>query len=167
RLIEHGPRPHVEGMDATQVAARRARQARPVRFALYATPDEESDGVARAVAVRIAAGAAPRDIAVLARSNAEIEPLVRSLNLQGVPVRTRTPSDFFALPGVRPLVAFMRCVADPTDSIELYVRATAWPYLLGGERWTTLIAESRRSNQPLWSALSLLADDTAIKADAF
>jgi DNA helicase-2/ATP-dependent DNA helicase PcrA len=167
RLIEHGPRPHVEGMDATQVAARRARQARPVRFDLYATPDEESDGVARAVAVRIAAGAAPRDIAVLARSNAEIEPLVRSLNLQGVPVRTRTPSDFFALPGVRPLVAFMRCVADPTDSIELYVRATAWPYLLGGERWTTLIAESRRSNQPLWSALSLLADDGTAQTDAF
>jgi len=114
------------------IAARRPRRAAPVRLQVYATPDAETDGVATSIAARIAAGAPPRDIAVLARSNAEIEPLVRSLNMHGVPVRTRTPSDFFALPEVRPLVAFLRCVADPGDSIELYVAATAWPYLLGG-----------------------------------
>jgi DNA helicase-2/ATP-dependent DNA helicase PcrA len=167
RLIEQGPRPHVEGIDATQIAARRSRQPQPVRCDVYATPEEESDGVAKAIAARIAAGASPRDVAVLARSNAEIEPLVRSLNLHGVPVRTRTPSDFFALPEVRPLVAFMRAIADPTDSLELYVMATAWPYLLGGEQLTGLLADSRRARQPLWSALSLLADEASATSDDF
>ncbi|MEP7360200.1 MAG: ATP-dependent DNA helicase [Chloroflexota bacterium] len=167
RLIEHGPRPHVDGIDATQIAARRARKPRPVRYELYSTPQSEADAVARSVAVRITDGAAPRDIAVLARSNAEIEPLVRSLNLHGVPVRTRTPSDFFALPDVRPLVAFLRCVADPTDAIELYVMATAWPYQLGGERLTALLTDSRRSHQPLWSTICLLADDATAKNDGF
>ena len=168
KLIDHGARPHVAGLDATQVAARRSRRPQPVRLATYATPEAEADGVAAAVAARIAAGTAPRDVAVLARSNAEIEPLVQSLNMRGLPVRTRTPADFFALPDVRPLVAFLRCVADPADSIELYVLATAWPYLLGGERLTTLLADARRSHKPLWSVLCLLADDPAVpKADVF
>ncbi|MEA2677829.1 MAG: ATP-dependent helicase UvrD/PcrA, partial [Chloroflexota bacterium] len=164
RLIAHGPRPHVAGADARQVAARRARSPRPVRLDTYATPTEEADGVARSVAARIASGAAPRDIAVLARSNAEIEPLVRSLNMRGLPVRTRTPADFFAQPEVRPLVAFLRCVVDPAASIELYVLATAWPYGLGGERLTELLADARRAHQPLWSAISRLADDLSLAA---
>lgn len=161
RLIDHGPRPHVADLDSTQVAARRARRPVPVRVASFSTADAEADGVATSIAARIDAGIAPRDIAVLARSNAEVEPLVRSLNMRGVAVRTRTPSDFFAQPDVRPLVAFLRCVADPADSIELYVLATAWPYLLGGERLTALLADARRSHQPLWPALSLLANDPA------
>lgn len=168
RLIDHGPRPHVAHLDATQVAARRGRRALPVRLESFATADAESDGVANSIAARIAAGIAPRDVAVLARSNAEIEPLVRSLNMHGVAVRTRTPSDFFALPDIRPLVAFLRCIADPQDSIELYVLATAWPYLLGGERLTSLLADARRSHQPLWPALSLMASDPAsTAADSF
>ena len=167
RLIGHGPRPHLDDTDPAQVAARRARNPHPVLLATYATPAEEADGVAAAVAARIAAGVAPRDICVLARSNAEIEPLVRSLNMLGLPVRTRTPADFFGQPEVRPLVAFLRCVADPADSLELYVLATAWPYALGGERLTELLADSRRAHQPLWAALGRLADDASLKSDAF
>ncbi|MEP7379553.1 MAG: ATP-dependent DNA helicase [Chloroflexota bacterium] len=167
RLIDHGPRPHVNDLDATQVAARRTRRALPVRLESFASVDAESEGVATSIAARIAAGTSPRDIAVLARSNAEIEPLARSLNMHGVAVRTRTPSDAFALPEVRPLVAFLRCVADPADSIELYVMATAWPYLLGGERLTALLAQARRSHQAVWPALGLLASDQDAGADSF
>jgi DNA helicase-2/ATP-dependent DNA helicase PcrA len=152
---------------AGQVAARRSRKPRPARLDTYATSGDEADGVAAAVAARIASGVAPRDIAVLARSNAEIEPLVRSLNMLGLPVRTRTPADFFAQPEVRPLVAFLRCVADPASSIELYVLATAWPYGLGGERLTELLADSRRVHQPLWTALSRMADDVSLANDLF
>lgn len=167
RLIGHGPRPHIDGADARQVAARRARNPRPVQLDTFVTSTDEADGVAAAAARRIASGVAPRDIAVLARSNAEIEPLVRSLNLAGLPVRTRTPADFFAQPEIRPLVAFLRCVADPSSSIELYVLATAWPYGLGGERLTELLADSRRAHQPLWAALSRLADDRSLPGDEF
>jgi DNA helicase-2/ATP-dependent DNA helicase PcrA len=167
RLIGHGPRPHLDGVDGGQVAARRARNPRPVRLDTYATSTEEADGVAAAIASRIASEVAPRDIAVLARSNAEIEPLARSLNMLGLPVRTRTPADFFAQPEVRPLVAFLRCVANPADSIELYVLGTAWPYGLGGERLTELLADSRRAHQPLWASLCRLADDASLEGDAF
>jgi DNA helicase-2/ATP-dependent DNA helicase PcrA len=164
RLIDHGPRPHTAGLAATPITARRARRPKPVRLDVYATPEAEADGVATHVAARIAAGAAARDVCVLARSNAEIDPLRRSLNLLGVPVRTRTPADFFALPEVRPLVALLRCVADPANSIELYVLATSWPYSLGGERLTGLLADARRAHQPLWTVLGRLADDSGVPA---
>ena len=58
RLIGHGPRPHVTGLDATPSRGppRSPPDARAARRRI-ATPEAEADGVAAAVAARIAAGA--------------------------------------------------------------------------------------------------------------
>ena len=169
RLIEHGPRPHLADPGGRAVAVRRARRPAPVRLLNHPTPEEEADGVAVQIGARIAAGERARDFAVLARSNAEIEPLIRSLNMRGVAVRTHTAADFFAQPHVRPLVALLRFVADPSQTIELYVLATSWPYQLGGGRLTELLADARRAHRPLWDVLCLAADDhdASRRPDAF
>jgi ATP-dependent DNA helicase UvrD/PcrA len=167
RLIDHGPRLLGPG-DRGTVAARRSRAPRPVGLRIYATPDAEIDGVAAEICGRIAAGESARDFAVLARSNAEIEPLSRALTVRGVAVRTHTQADFFAQPVVRPLVAFLRCVADPSQTIELYVLATSQPYALGGAPLTELLADARRAHRPLWDVLQRLAQDRQSgKRDAF
>lgn len=158
RLIGHGPRLVATG-DAAPVAARRTRSPRPVDLRTYATPDAEVDGLAAEIAARIAKGESARNFCVLARSNAEIEPLARALTVRGMPVRTHTQADFFAQPAVRPLVAFLRSVADPSQTIELYVLATAWPYGLGGPALTELLADARRAHRPLWDVLQRLAED--------
>ena len=102
----------------------------------------------------VESGARPRDFAVLARSNGEVEPLARSLRARGVPVRTQLPADFFAQPQVRPLLAYLRVVADPENTLELYALAASQPYLLGGESLTLLLAEARRRHISLWQALA-------------
>jgi ATP-dependent DNA helicase UvrD/PcrA len=137
-----------------QVSNRRSRGSEPVRSSWYATPDDEADGVAGAVAAAIAGGARPRDVAVLARSNAEVEPLARALRMRGVAVRTQSQSDFFAQAEVRPLLAYLRVVVDPHHTLELYTLATSFPYQLGGEHLTDLLSGARRRHQSLWQVLS-------------
>jgi DNA helicase-2/ATP-dependent DNA helicase PcrA len=169
RLIGHGPRPHADPADAQPVAVRRARLSAAVRLQTFATPDAEADGIAVQIADRVARGEAARDFAVLARSNAEIEPLMRGLTVRGLAVRSHTRADFFAQPHVRPLVALLRCVADPSQTVELYVLATSWPYELGGGQLTALLSDARRAHQPLWDVLCRMVDDrqTVTRRDSF
>lgn len=156
KLIEHAPA--ASGARSGQVAARRSGRPQPVRLVTYASPEAEADGVAQAIAARIGTGQRPRDFAVLARSNGEIEPIVRSLTVRGIAARTHTPADFFRRPAVRPLLAFLRAVDDPTNTVELYVLATAWPYELGGEPLTELMTRARRGGTSLWRLLCEQAD---------
>ena len=65
-------------------------------------------GVAREIAARVAAGARPRDFAVLVRANADADPVLRSLNLAGVPWRFSGTSGLYARPEIRLLLAFLR-----------------------------------------------------------
>ena len=169
RLIDHGPRWTSGAREGRPVAVRRARRPAPVRALRYGTADEEADGVAQQIAERATRGERPRDFAVLVRSNAEIEPLARSLVVRGINVRRHSPSDFFAQLRVRPLLALLRFVADPTATLELYVLATAWPYELGGAPLTEMLAAGRRAHVSLWELMCRQADDTSasVRADGF
>jgi len=141
-----------------QVAHRNRRTAVPVRSTWYGSPEEEADGVAAAIADSLSDGARPRDFAVLARSNAEIESMARSLRVRGIPVRTQLPADFFAQPAVRPLLAYLRVIADPHQTLELYALATSSPYSLGGALLTDLLSRARRRHRSLWEVLAESVD---------
>ena len=158
RLISHALGPELDR--ERQISVRRARGAAPVRSVSFATPEAEADGVAAAIAEAIAAGAAPRDFAVLARSNSEIDALARAMRVRDIPVRTHLPSDFFAQPAVRPLLAFLRVIADPDQTLELYALATGYPYELGGAQLIELLNLARRRHRSLWQILHAAAQDS-------
>ena len=60
---------------------------------------EEADAVAAEIGARIAAGERAADFAVLVRTNADAGPVLRSLDLQGVPWRTATGSRLASVAG--------------------------------------------------------------------
>ncbi len=157
RLIAHEPNETTEREPL--VADRRGPRAASVRTLCFGTPDEEADGIADAILQAVDAGSRPRDFAVLARSNGEVEPLARAMRARSLPVRTQLPADFFAQPAVRPLLAYLRVVADPQNTIELYALAISKPYSLGSENLTILLAQARRRHLSLWQALNVLASD--------
>ncbi len=151
RLIGHvAARPKLSDR---QVAHRRTLPAVPVRSVWYGSPDEEADGVAAGIADSVGRGARPEDFAVLTRSNAEIDSIARSLRVRGIPVRTQLPADFFAQPAVRPLLAYLRVIAEPDQTLELYALATSFPYSLGGAPLTDLLNQARRRHRSLWQVL--------------
>ncbi len=163
RLIRHNDPDRLEvraGIDKRLRAVRpeppAGKRLPAVRHDRYATGSQEADGVAARIAERVAAGARPRDHAVLVRSNAEADAVLRSLNLAGLPWRFSGSSGLYARPEVRLLLAFLRAVADLGSSVDVYALAASDVYGLGGEDLTAIMAGARRRNRSLWEVLEEL-----------
>jgi DNA helicase-2/ATP-dependent DNA helicase PcrA len=164
RLIAHNG--HTDKSDETQRPVRRqSRRDVPVALRAYRSADDEADAIAESIADRIAAGAAAADFAVLVRSNAETQAILRSLRVRGVPADNGSRPDLLRLPAVRSLLAFLRVVADSANSLELYALATAEPYGLTADKLGPLLNASRRRSRSLWEAIvTALADPAALDA---
>ena len=128
----------------------------PVRLEVFASGSEEADWIAAEIGRRIKAGAAPRDHAILVRANGHADPILRALNMAGVPWRFSGASGLYARPEVRLLLAFLRVVADLDSSIDLYALACSEVYGLGGEDLTAIVNMARRRNRSIWAILDEL-----------
>jgi len=128
----------------------------PVRLEVFASGTEEADWIAAEIARRVEVGAAPRDHAVLVRANGHADPILRALNMAGVPWRFSGTSGLYARPEVRMLLAFLRVVADLDSSVDLYALAASEVYALGGEDLTVLVNMARRRNRSIWAILDEL-----------
>jgi DNA helicase-2/ATP-dependent DNA helicase PcrA len=135
----------------------RALAAPPaVTLETHANSPDEADWVAADIARRIAAGAPPRDHAVLVRTNAMADQVLRSFNLAGIPWRFSGTSGLYGRPEVRRLLAFLRVVADLGSTVDLYALATEDPYRLGGSDLTAIMTMARRRHRTLWEILEEL-----------
>jgi DNA helicase-2/ATP-dependent DNA helicase PcrA len=139
-----------------RLIAERGGTLRPVRHLVFATGSEEADGVAREIAGLVAGGAKPRDFAILVRANADADPILRSLNLAGVPWRFSGTSGLYARPEIRLLLAFLRAVADLSASVDVYALAASDVYGLGGPDLTNIVNSARRRNRSVWEVLEEL-----------
>ena len=155
RLIGHntGRLATLEQLDKAPVALRRHRRPAPVRVVGHQTRESESDWLAAEIAGRIEAGASPRELAVLVRTNGDTDPLLRSLFARGVPARAGLAQPLHERREVRTLLAFLRVIADPHASVDLYHLAVAEPYLLSGTELTAIMAYARRRHRSLWDVL--------------
>jgi DNA helicase-2/ATP-dependent DNA helicase PcrA len=147
-----------QGIVKRLIAQRRggtgSRGAAPVRHIAFGTGSEEADWVAADIANRVAGGAAPRDHAILVRANADADPVLRSLNLAGVPWRFSGASGLYARPEIRLLLSFLRAVGEPASSIDVYSLAASEIYALDGEGLAALASRARRTNRTLWEVLA-------------
>jgi len=165
RLIRHNDPQRLEfrqGIDKRLTAVRRTRRPVPVRERVFATLAEEADWVAGDIAARLATGTPPGEIAVLVRSNADADPFLASLDLLGLPRRFSGASGLYGCPEVRRALAFLRAVADPDSTLDIYALAAAPPYQIEGEDLARLVALARRNDRSLWSILVEVAGDGPI-----
>src|SRR4051794_38238688 len=130
--------------------------ARPVRLEVFATGSDEADWIAAEVGRRIEGGAAPRDHAVLVRANGHADPILRALNIAGIPWRFSGTSGLYARPEVRLLLSFLRVAADLESNVDLYAVAASDIYRLGGEDLTAIVNMARRRNRSIWAVLDEL-----------
>ena len=137
-------------------AERVSERPEPVRVEAFASGSEEADWVAAEIGRRIEAGARPRDHAVLVRANNHADPILRSLNIAGIPWRFSGTSGLYARPEVRLLMSFLRSVADLGSSVDVYALAASEVYGLGGEDLTSIVTTARRRNRSVWDVLEEL-----------
>jgi len=164
RLVRHNDpdRLEVRAGIVKRLVAERAGEAPPVRHEAFASGAEEADWIAADIARRIREGAAPRDVAILVRANAAADPILRSLNLEGIPWRFSGTSGLYARPEVKLLLSFLRAIADPASSMDVYALAASELYGLGGEDLVAIVNMARRRNRSVWDILDELGRQPGI-----
>jgi DNA helicase-2/ATP-dependent DNA helicase PcrA len=139
-----------------RLLAQRSGGERLVRHVTFSTGSEEADWIAHEIAGRVGSGMRARDFAVLVRANSDADPVLRSLNMAGVPWRFSGTSGLYARPEIRLLLAFLRAVADLASSLDVYALAASDVYALGGPDLTAIVGMARRRNRPLWEVMEEL-----------
>ncbi len=92
----------------------------------YETATQEADEVARTIHECQEQGRwAYSDVAILVRSNDDADAFLRSLNLRGVPWTFSGNAGLYGRPEVRLLIAFLRAVAHPDDSVSVHYLASS------------------------------------------
>jgi DNA helicase II / ATP-dependent DNA helicase PcrA len=136
----------------------RAQRGDGDAVALTGFPDEEAEAVAVAesIADAIARGAHPRDIAVLARINAQLRPLADELDERGISFTERGSADFFKRPEIRKAMTLLRAsvrASDPTDSVADAVRD-----VVTALDWTPQPPQGSEKRR-VWESLQALLSD--------
>lgn len=138
-------------LDVPQLAAPPSAPAGALRVAWHATAADEIAWVADEIAGVVAAGTAPRDVAVLCRRRADFAPLAQALTARDVPVEVVGLSGLLAMPEVEDVVAVLEVLAEPTANAALVRVLTGARWRIGprdlaalGRRAALLCATGRR-----------------------
>jgi DNA helicase-2/ATP-dependent DNA helicase PcrA len=148
------------GIDKHLVAVREAPGPEPVHLH-YETATQEADAVAQAIRERVERGDwAFSDVAVLVRSNGDADQFLRSFNLRGVPWTFSGNAGLYGRPEVRLLLAFLRAVAHPDDSVSVHYLASSDLYQVPIVDLTRCATHADRKHRWLFDVLRQV-DDTA------
>jgi DNA helicase-2/ATP-dependent DNA helicase PcrA len=127
RLITHNnpDRLEVTSGITKRLHARQGDGVDPVQLH-FENGTHEADQVARMIQERVASGAwRYHDVAILVRSNNDADAHLRALNLRGIPWTFSGNAGLYGRPEVRLLIAFLRSVAHPDDSISVHYLASS------------------------------------------
>jgi ATP-dependent DNA helicase UvrD/PcrA len=128
RLIQHNNPDRLEvksGIVKHLTAVREAPGPEP-HHSHYETATQEADQVAQTIRERVEQATWKlNDIAILVRSNDDADPFLRSLNLRGIPWTFSGNAGLYGRPEVRLLLAFLRAVAHPDDSVSVHYLASS------------------------------------------
>ncbi len=114
---------------------------------LYETGQEEAEGIARHIRDAVGAGRrAYRDFAILLRMNALTRGLELAFNQHRVPYQIVRGLAFYDRKEVRDLLAYLRLVANPNDSVS-FERAIAVPSRGVGEKTLEAVIQYAHTNE--------------------
>lgn len=151
RLIRHNDPDRLEvreGVSKRLVAHR--PQGPPPEHLHFDTLSTEADAVAGRIAQRVERGEwRYRDVAILARANSDAEPFLRALNMRAIPFHFSGSRGLYDREEIRLVLAFLRALADPRDSLSLYYLGTSALYLVGATDMARCLATARQKNRSL------------------
>ncbi len=116
--VEYGIEKHLTAVRQTSGPAPQHRH--------YETATQEADQVAGLIRERVEEGRWRFDeVAILVRSNGDADQFLRSLNLHGIPWTFSGNQGLYGRPEIRLLIAFLRAVAHPDDSVSVHYVASS------------------------------------------
>src|SRR2546426_1689512 len=141
------------GIDKHLVAVREAPGPDPHHLH-YETATQEADAVAQMIRERVEQGEwSLADVAVLVRSNNDADQFLRSFNLRGLPWTFSGNAGLYGRPEVRLLLAFLRAVAHPDDSVSVHYLASSDLYQVPIADLTRCATHADRKHRWLFDVL--------------
>jgi len=137
-----------------------SKGAHPVEHFHCDSLPTEADRVAQIIHDLVAnKGCQYGDIAILVRTNGNADPFLRSMNLKGIPWRFSGSRGLYSQAEVQLLMAFLRVIADPEDTVSLYHLATTDVYeLMSMEDLQRCVNLAHRKNVSLYSVLKQIEE---------
>lgn len=132
----------------------------PVDHRHFETVSQEADAVADAIERAYRDDGVPlSEIAILVRNNHDADPFLRSLNMRQIPHRFSGGAGLFERTEVRFLIAFLRVLAAPDDSVSTYFLASSEVYTTDAMELGRLTRFATRKSKPLLEVLRELTGD--------
>jgi len=132
----------------------------------FETVTQEGDAVARLIEEKVASGGSRySDFAILVRSNNDADPFLRSLNMRGIPWTFSGNQGLYGRAEVRLLIAFLRVVAHPDDSVSLYHLASSDLYQAPDADLTRCATYADRKNRWLFDVVRRLEEIPEVREE--
>jgi DNA helicase-2/ATP-dependent DNA helicase PcrA len=122
----------------------------------------ESDAVADRIAAEHAGGRPYRDMAILVRANSDADPFLRALNMRSIPWTFSGNAGLYGRPEVRLLIALLRSVAHPDDSVSLHYLASSDIYQVPIVDLTKCATHADRRHRWLFDVLRDVPPEVAL-----
>lgn len=104
------------------------------------------------------------DMAILVRANNDADPFLRAMNLKEIPWRFTGNHGLYTRPEVKLLISFMKVIADPKDTMQLYALASSEIYaLMSMEDLHQILQIAHRENRPLFAIFRELDTHEALQ----
>ena len=155
RLIQHNNPDRLEYQEGIDKRLRPCSGDGPaVESMVFQTYQEEADWVAGKVEELVEANAcALGGIAILVRRNSDADPLLRALNMKGIPWSFSGARGLYDREEIRLVISFLRLLADPYDSLSLFHLAGSDIYGVPSADLTLCNAYARRKHRSLYEVL--------------
>jgi DNA helicase-2/ATP-dependent DNA helicase PcrA len=131
----------------------------------FDTVSSESDQVAAMIAEEHARGRPYRDLAILVRANHDADPFLRALNMRNIPWTFSGNAGLYGRPEVRFLIAFLRSVAHPDDSVSLHYVASSAVYQVPIVDLTKCATYADRKHRWLFDVLRTVPADLELSEE--
>jgi DNA helicase-2/ATP-dependent DNA helicase PcrA len=131
-------------------------------YSAYDTISSEADAVAELIARAHGEGRPYKDCAILVRANNDADPFLRALNMRGIPWTFSGNAGLYGRPEVRLLIAFLRSVAHPDDSVSLHYLASSAVYQVPIVDLTLCATYADRKHRWLFDVLRAVPDEVAL-----
>src|SRR4030095_6332597 len=105
------------------------------------------------------------DVAVLVRSNGDADQFLRAFNLRGIPWTFSGNAGLYGRPEVRLLLAFLRAVAHPDDSVSVHYLASSDLYQVPIVDLTRCATHADRKHRWLFDVLRTMDDNRELAAE--
>lgn len=158
QLIKHNDPDTLEakrGISKKLIAVNKSISKDPINMFLGDDVGQEAEFVANQIIKLIAKGYKYSDLALLVRANNHTEPFIRSFSRKNIPYQFLGPSTLFKQPEVKELMAYLKILSDPEDSVSLYRVLLMDIFKLDSLDIIRLLAFARKINQPLLQTIEI------------